>query len=249
MIIAAIQKGGSSIGFSEHSFVPFDEEYSMKLEDTPSYISEINALKEKYKGTIEVFCGLEMDYFTEKIPDGLDFIIGTVHHVEKDGKHITIDGSVKHLEKMKNEYFGGDYYAMAESYFATVANVVEKTGASIVGHFDLLAKHNKGGKLFDETHPRYIKAALSAMESLPEKCKIFEINTGAMYRLGNTEPYPSINLLKELQKRGGEFILSSDSHKAESLYFKFDEILTLLKSCKIPHIKRLTKDGFVDIKL
>ena len=246
MIQAAIQRGGASIGFSEHSYVPFDEEYSMSLEDIPSYISEVNALKEKYTGTIEIFLGLEMDYFTENIPGGLEFIIGAVHHVEKEGHHITVDGWAEHLAKINNKYFGGDYYAMVESYYATVAVMVEKTKADIVGHFDLIAKNNNNGCMFDETHPRYVKAALDAMDRVLASCKIFEVNTGAMFRRGNSNPYPSKQLLKELQKRGGEIILSSDSHTADSLYCKYDEMIELIKSCGFKYIKRLTKTGFIN---
>ena len=249
MIKAAIQKGGSSIGFSEHSYVMFDEEYSMSLQDTSSYISEINNLKEKYNGTIDVYLGLEIDYFTERIPDGLEYIIGTAHHVEKEGKHITVDGWVEHLAVMNEMHFGGDYYAMAELYYATMAGVVEKTSADIVGHFDLIAKSNVDNRMFDEMHPRYMKAALSAMEQILEKCRLFEVNTGAMFRRGTLVPYPSLFLLKELQKRGGEVILSSDSHCAESLYYKFDEMTELIKSCGFTHIKRFTGDGFVNEKL
>jgi len=249
MIKAAIQRGGASIGFSEHSFVPFDEEYSMKLDDTPSYIREISALKEKYKGTIEVYLGLEMDCFTEKIPDGLEYVIGTTHHVKKDGQHITVDGWAEHLVEMSEKHFGGDFYALAESYYETMANVVRKTGADIVGHFDLVSKNNTDGRLFDEMHPRYIKAALDAMDKVLADCRIFEINTGAMFRRGASAPYPSVFLLKELQKRGGEIILSSDSHNAESLFYKFDEMLELIESCGFKYIKRLTKDGFIDEKI
>jgi len=249
MIKAAIERGGDSIGFSEHSYVPFDEEYSMSIKDTPHYISEINALKIKYEGTIDIFLGLEVDYFTEYVPDGLEYIIGTSHHVEKEGKYITVDGWAEHLYKMCDEHFGGNYYSMAESYYKTVANVVEKTNADIVGHFDLIMKNNVDGCMFDEMNPRYIKAAVDSMEQVLQKCKLFEVNTGAMYRRGVTYPYPSVFLLKELQKRGGEIILSSDSHDAQSLYFKFDDMCELVKSCGFKYIKRLTKDGFINEKV
>ena len=246
MIKAAIRTGGGSIGFSEHSFVPFDLEYSMKLEDTPAYIGEVKTLKEKYKDSIDVYLGLELDYFTSKTPDGLDYIIGTVHHVEKDDCYITVDGPAEHLFKMAEIHFSGDYYAMAEVYYETVAKIVEKTEADIIGHFDLIAKNNANNCMFDEMHPRYIKAALDAMDQILKRNNLFEVNTGAMFRRGSPAPYPSVFLLKELQKRGGEVILSSDSHTADSLYYKFDEMTELIKSCGYKSIKRLTKTGFID---
>jgi len=249
MVLAAIKKGGSSIGFSEHSYVSFDEDYSMPLDDTPLYIHEVLELKEKFEGTIEVFLGMEVDYFTTTPPEGLDYIIGASHHVQNLGVNITVDGCANHLEQVSIEHFGGDYLMLAELYYSTIADVVEKTNADIVGHFDLVAKHNIDGRMFDEMHPRYTKAALEAMDKVLDKCKLFEVNTGAMYRLGKVEPYPSTFLLTELNKRGGEVILSSDSHSADSLYFKFNEMLDLIKACGFKQIKRLTKDGFIDIAL
>ena len=249
MIIAAIRMGGSSIGFSEHSYVPFDEEYSMSLEDTPSYINEVNTLKIKYKDKIDVFLGLELDYFTDDTPEGLEYIIGTAHHVMKEGQHVTVDGSAEHLARMNEKHFGGDYYAMAEAYYDTMAGVIDRTGADIVGHFDLITKSNVNNSMFDELHPRYIKAALNSMEQILSKCNLFEVNTGAMFRRGALTPYPSVFLLKELQKRGGEVILSSDSHTAASLFYKFDEIIDLIKSCGFTYIKRFTKDGFINEKI
>jgi len=249
MIKTAIQMGGGSIGFSEHSYVPFDKDYSMTIENTPKYIDEVNMLKEKYKNDIEVFLGIELDRCADKTPEGLDYIIGSSHHVEKEKQHVTVDGAYSHVKHMNDAYFGGDYLSMAELYFDTLADIAEKTGADIIGHFDLIAKHNLDGKMFDEMHPRYVKAALEAMDIILEKCKIFEVNTGAMYRIGKKEPYPNKHLLKELNKRGGRVLLTSDSHNAKSLYYMFDEMRELLKACGFKHIKRLTKDGFIDEKL
>jgi histidinol-phosphatase (PHP family) len=84
------------------------------------------------------------------------------------------------------------------------------------------------------------------MEQILKSHRLFEVNTGAMARLGNAEPYPSAYLLKELQKRGGEVILSSDCHSTEALCYKFGEVRELLKACGFRYVKRLTRGGFVD---
>jgi len=249
VVIAAIERGFDSIGFSEHSYVPFDTYYSMSLDLTDNYIAEVSELKEKHKGKIEIFLGIEQDYLTDKTPEGLDFVIGTVHYVKNRNEFVSVDAGAKHQMRMVETYFGGDYLRMAEEYFAVVAGIIKKTNADIVGHFDLAAKYNFSGSLFDEMHPRYIRAALDAMDAILKDCNLFEVNTGAMYRFSKPEPYPSVFLLKELKKRGGEVILSSDSHDAQSLCYKFSEMQELLKSCGFEYIKRLTKDGFIDIKL
>jgi len=249
MIEAALQKGCDSLGFSDHSYVSFDLDYSMTPETTLKYISEINALKTKHMGEIEIFLGIEQDYFTDEAVEGLDYRLGTVHHVKMEGVYVTIDAGARHQQMIVDEYFGGDYFALAETYFETKANVARKTNPDIIGHFDLIAKYNIANNLFDEMHTRYVNAALGAMDEILKDCKLFEVNTGAMYRFGKPEPYPSAFLLKELYRRGGEVILSSDSHDVQSLCHKFDEMRELLKTCGFKYTKRLTQAGFIDIPL
>jgi len=249
MIKAAIQKGGNSLGFAEHAYVEFDLYYSMTPEMTSKYVSKVKALKEKYKNRIDVFLGLEVDYYTETVPEGLDYIIGTSHYLKKDGSVFPVDSGSRQQQEFADKFFDGDFYSMAEAYFSMVSKIVDRTNANIVGHFDLVAKYNADGSKFDEMHPRYVDAALDSMGEILKKCRIFEVNTGAMYRLGKSEPYPSGFFLKELLKRGGEVVLTSDSHDADSLFYKFDEVQELLKSIGFKYIKRLTNNGFIDIKL
>ena len=249
MVEAAIQKGCGSIGFSEHSYVSFEKKYSMSLDDTQKYKKEINTLKKKYKGTIEIFLGVEQDYFSEGPAEGFDFIIGTSHYISLGGQYETVDAGSKNQKSIAEQHFGGDFIRMAEAYFETVAGITGKMNADIIGHFDLITKYNFAGSLFDETHPRYVTAAMDAMLEILKKCRLFEVNTGAMYRLGKPEPYPSEFLLRELCKRGGEVILSSDSHDAQSLGHNFGDMRRLLNKCGFKCIKRLTENGFIDEKL
>ena len=249
MVAAAIAKGCDSFGFSGHSYASFDAKHCMSLENTRRYILELGQLKEKYAGKIELFTGIEQDYYSGKIPGEFDFIIGSIHYIKKEGELVCVDAGARSQKLAVETNFGGDYYAMAETYFETVADVAQKTGADIIGHFDLVTKYNFGGNLFDESHPRYVAAALSAMDEILKSRKLFEVNTGAMYRLGKPEPYPAVFLLKELSKRGGEVIITSDSHDADSICYKFDEMQELLKTCGFKYSKRLTKNGFEDVKL
>ena len=249
MVDAAIHKGCDSFGFSGHSYAPFDSNHCMSQENTQRYILEIKQLKLKYAEQIELFLGIEQEFHSVQMPEGFDFVIGAVHYIRKRDILVCVDGGEKAQKLECDVNYGGNYYAMAEDYFETIANVVGKTNADLIGHFDLITKYNFSGCQFDETHPRYVNAALAAMDEILKTCKLFEVNTGAMYRFGKPEPYPSAFLLKELCKRGGEAILSSDSHDAESICFKFDEMKELLKTCGFKYIKRLTKNGFVDIPL
>jgi histidinol-phosphatase (PHP family) len=246
MIEEAIKKGCDSIGISDHSYVTFDEDFSMDPETTHEYIRAVNLLKDEYKGKIEVFLGIEQDYHTAWLPEGLDYKIGAAHYVKVGEEYISVDSGAKFQQSMVDEHFSGDHYTMVEAYFSTIADIMNVSNVDFIGHFDLIAKYNFDGSLFDETHPRYVGAALGAMDEILKRCNLFEVNTGMMFRHDKPEPYPSVFLLKELQKRGGEVLLTSDSHVAESLCHKFPEMKELLKACGFMHIKRLTKNGFVD---
>ena len=249
MIKAALKSGLTSIGFSDHSHVPFDLHYSMGVSEAQNYIDEINSLKEKYDDTIEVYLGLEQDYYTEFVPDGLDYKIGTLHYTFVGAELTSVDAGASHQKLLIERLFGGDAYAFAEDYYNVFSNIAKKTNADIIGHFDLVAKYNLDGCIFDETNPRYLDSAISAMDEILKDCNLFEVNTGAMYRLGKPYPYPAPHLLKHLKNRGGEVILSSDSHDADSLGYIFPQMLELLKTCGFKHIKRLSKAGFINIDI
>ncbi len=85
----AIRQGLTTIGFSEHSPLPFDNTFSVKSADMPCYVAEIAQLKEEFKDKIDIYCALEADYLTgisepfavTKEKYHLDYLIGGVHLV------------------------------------------------------------------------------------------------------------------------------------------------------------------------
>jgi histidinol-phosphatase (PHP family) len=218
----------------------------MKPENEPVFLEEMRQLKEKYAGQILLLTGLERDFFAPESAYRYDYVIGSVHFIKKGGELLGVDNTEETQVRDVRDHFGGDFYAYAKAYYETAADVVQKTSPDFIGHFDLVTKFNEGGKLFDESDPRYLKPALEALAAVTEKHKLFEINTGAMYRLGRTVPYPSPVLLKALFEFGGEIIFSSDSHDGASIGYKFDEAAELAKSCGFRYAKILTLNGFED---
>jgi len=85
----AIRQGLTTLGFSEHSPLPFDNTFSVKSADMPRYVAEIAQLEEEFKDKIDIYCGLEADYLTgvsepfalTKEKYHLDYLIGGVHLV------------------------------------------------------------------------------------------------------------------------------------------------------------------------
>ncbi|MDO4530629.1 MAG: histidinol-phosphatase [Bacillota bacterium] len=253
MIQAALDKGFVRLGFSGHVFNDFRPEdqdiWCMSMERTAQYTAEVRKMAEQYGDQIEILCGIEQDYCSSVSTEGYDYVIGSVHYVEKDGAYYCVDESPAVLEAAIREGFGGDPYALIERFFAMEAAVVEKTNATFIGHFDLVTKFNEGNRFFDPMHPRYRKAALDALDALAKTGRPMEINTGGMYRGFRTEAYPSVQLLKDWKERGGEIILSSDSHDGASLGFRFSESVQLLKELGYASVKVLGKNGFETVKL
>lgn len=249
MVEAAYDKGFTHIGFSGHSYTDFDTSYCMKKEDIPRYLQDIANLKAEYQGKMEINSGVEQDFYSKEDTAIFDYVIGSVHYVYKDGLYHPVDESEAITKRVVEEFFAGDFLQYAKLYFETVAQVVQKTNADIIGHFDLLTKFNEGSKYFDMDAKQYRFAALEAMEELLRTEKPFEINTGAMYRGLRTEPYPSYALLKELQKRCGHIILSSDSHNGESLGFGFAEVAKAIQEIGFSTVQIWTPQGMQEIVL
>ena len=227
MVCAAIEKGFSHIGICAHSYTFFDESYCLKKEQAEKYRLEIARLKECYKDKIQVFCGIEQDFYSTEPTDVYDYVIGSVHYVKVGDNYLPVDETPELLQKEVKEYFGGDFYAFCEKYFETVGNVAEQTNADIIGHFDLITKFNEGGCLFDESDERYIAAWKKSADKLLQSGAVFEINTGAISRGYRTAPYPAQSIISYLKANGAKLILSSDAHSADTIGFGFEKYRAL----------------------
>lgn len=248
MVLGSLSSGCASLGFSEHSPLPPAADsggWSMAEKDVPAYRREVLRLREKYAGQLEIFLGLEQDMDSPPAQGQWDYLIGSVHSVWSGGTCLSVDCSAEDTARAIRQFFAGDPYAYAESYFSRVACVAEATGCQIAGHFDLLTKFNEGGRFFDEGHPRYRDAAVSALENLLRRDVIFEINTGAMSRGYRTVPYPAPFLLQAVRERGGRICITSDSHSADTVLFAFDQARELAKSCGFREAWVLSKEGLI----
>ncbi len=152
---------------------------------------------------------------------------GCLPHTE-DGQawiYIPMDETAEITRAAADAYFGGDLIALAERYFETAGEVAKATGCDIIGHFDLLTKFNEKTEppLIDTGDPRYIAAWKKAADQLLQADIPFEINTGAMSKGYRTEPYPAKPIRDYIRSRGGRFILSSDSHRTDTLCYQFDQ--------------------------
>ena len=425
MVRSAIACGMTSIGISDHSCISFDDSWTLTSDTIAAYRDEVERLKEKYSGQIDIYCGIELDLYSvgsdiaswsksdalnaaaaecksnpvsdnaaerksdsvsdnaskfksshasgkmprkadaanaagaANVSHGFDYIIAAVHYTKHNGIYCPVDDSVEKFAAAIKDVYDGDVYAFAEDYYENVADLVdiirivrepydvitdadnsvdgishsrmyepEETVSHddlltsdavhkssripvIIAHFDLFSKFNEGNRFFDPENERYRAAwkraadrllnaglcsrsqsdfeagaetgqeiepgnklgagpeteieSVTESETGPEtgieletepgkgsktdtdpkadpeagavrkseicsmKFPVFEINTGAMSRGYRSEPYPSAEMIEYISSRGGQFILSSDSHSRENLCFGFETLRKQLR--------------------
>ena len=119
MVLAALEQGLDSLGLSGHS--PLEGEcWAMEEAAVGRYRREVLALREKYAGKMEVFLGLEQDILSPLPEEPWDYLIGSVHMLEREGERFSVDESAETFRRGVERWFGGDPLAFAEAYYRQV---------------------------------------------------------------------------------------------------------------------------------
>lgn len=229
-IKSSIGKGFKTIGFSAHAPLHFETGWTMKEESAAPYLDEARMLSRLYKDKIEIYTGMEIDYYRGDNRDifnkyRLDYIIGSVHFVfdYNSGTHYEIDCCSKaEFERTLNACFNGDMKAFAKEYFSLLAEMLELYKPDVLGHLDIIKKNNgaaenEKGYFFNESDEWYIQYVIELLEVVKATGTFVEINTGGMTRGYLNDAYPSSWIIKECKKRNIPIIISSDAHFAEGV--------------------------------
>lgn len=249
MVLAAIEKGFDSIGFSGHSYVDVFNDFSMNDETVAAYRREIAELKEKYADKIKIYCGLEKDNYTTTDTTGFDYLLGAVHCMKKGDEVLFIDWTLEYVKDAIAKHFDGDSIAYARHYFQAVAELPEYGKFDILAHYDLLTKFCEIEQIIDQDDPEYRKAAIEALETLVGKVAYFEVNTGAISRGYRTTPYPAPFILKEMKRLGFKPIITSDCHDKNDLDCGYVLAKDLLLTAGFEEHYVLMEDGFRAIQI
>ena len=250
LAVTAWKAGLKTLGFSGHSHTPCDIEYCMTRSRTALYRAQVAKLKERYAGKLDILCGLEWDLYSDDDPTAYDYFIGSVHYVQgpKTGRYYEIDFREADLAACIRDDFDGDGLAVAEAYFRNVAQVVARK-PTILGHFDLIKKINRGNKFFDEGAPRYEAAANAALDAAAAARCVLEVNTSGVFRGYRDDFFPGEALLRRWKELGGEVVITADAHVAQALTYGYDEAAAQLKALGYDHVQVLGKDGFAPCEL
>ena len=250
MILTAIERGFDSIGFSEHSYMSFsDYPYQMTDEEAEDYKKEIKSLKEKYKGKIDIFCGLEFESYSVTPIKGYDYVIGSVHYLEFGGEILGFDRDLEKTREYIDNNFASNGLEFAKKYFSRVCLLPEIGKFDIVGHFDLCAKNNEKGNFFDTSSKEYLNSGFEAIHALKGKIPLFEVNTGGISRGYHKNPYPKMEFLKEFKECGFGAVITSDCHDKNFIDCYYEEARELLISAGFKSRYLLTDNGFKEVEI
>ena len=242
VILSALERGFSSIGFSGHGYTPFDLRYCMN--DVEGYIKEIKRLKEKYRGEIEVYLGCEEDILSPCDRSRFEYLITSSHYFCHEGKYYPIDSGMDYFNECL-EIFGGDILALADKYYSQFVGFLKARKPDIIGHFDLITKFEDVGAPTLLKNPDYQRMARSYCLEACRVGSIFEVNTGAISRGYRKAPYPDVDLLHLLKKENAMITVSADSHHRDTVDCFFAETRKILKDVGFEYIYQLYGGSFV----
>jgi len=234
-VLSAIQKGFSAFGFSSHAPLPFYTDWNMKITDLPEYIQLTHQLQVKYKDQIELYTGLESDFFDGctdwRTTNGIQYTLGAVHFLPHPITNVPlpVDGNVKEFQETLEHGFYDDIQLFGEAYYGALREMMLTTPPNILAHIDVFRKTNGNGKYFKETEHWYQEEIEKTLEIALLSDVIIEVNTGGMSR-GYTEiPYPSWWVLENILDAGIPIMLNSDVHHPDHVDFAYDSVLLQLK--------------------
>lgn len=215
----AIECGIKYFGFSEHAPMNFDQKYRITFEQMQEYEKSVLDAKEKYKESIEILLGYEVDYLKgymdERVLNAdVDYLVGSVHFIEEWG--------------FDNPEFIGNYKdqdidEIWQKYFGAIEEMAKSRLFDIVGHLDLI-------KIFNYLPTKDInKIAKDALIAIKEADMSIEINV-AGFRKPIGEAYPSMSLLNEIKQLNIPITFASDAHKPEQVGLYSDEAINMARS-------------------
>lgn len=224
-IARAKELGMKHICFTDHHDYDVNSDIDFNL-DIPRYMDEMNILKQKHSGDIDISVGIELglqshiaDYL-EKLTDtyNFDFIIGSVHFV---------DG----LDPYYDEYFDTHNGNAYERYFEVTLKRIERIKCyDSLGHLDYIVRYGARHGL-EYSYSKYADFIDAILTRLITDGKALECNSGALTR-GLAEPNPCADVLRRYKELGGELVtIGSDAHSPEYVGSEFEKCGEILKEC------------------
>ena len=217
-VLAAIRNGIKVLGFSDHVMLPGRSQPRIRgeYEQFEDYVNSINALKEKYKGQIEIHLGFEAEYYHDELDYYRDLLSsGKIEYLIL-GQHCFYDKQGFHWYYSEVNPIG-----YVKRYLMDAIDGLRSGLFSYMCHPDLFS-HWYGDPDNPEIAPLFEELCLTAKEmDIP-----LEINMGPSRYMGkpnlpkadraHSQPnYPYPPFWKYAEKVGNKAIIGVDAHAPE----------------------------------
>ena len=201
----AIKAGFEVLGFSDHAPYLFEDGHvshiRMLMEELDGYVRTIEELKSEYKNEIQIFTGLEMEYFPKLFDRTFAEIIKYPMDYLILGQHCFDD-------EVGFEYTGRKWEeeSRLETYVERLTTAIDTGVFTYVAHPDII--NYVGDADIYEKHMRRLAKYLKA-HNMP-----IEINVNG-YR--EQKQYPKKTFLEIGVQEGCDFIIGVDAHRPEEM--------------------------------
>lgn len=230
MILGAIERNFSILGFSSHSMYPHSSDWHMAVLNHKNYFESVRELAKKYSDKIKIYAGLEADYIPEFCCDfkwqyrdfSPDYLIGSVHYLTNKKGFFTVDDKLENVKEGLERLYSNDGKKAVCEYFDRQRQMLMSQKILILGHADLIRIRNEQLKFFDEGDSWYKKELKATAKAAAKAGVIVEINTGGLARKNIDDVYPSAEFLDYFRQEGCPVTFSSDAHALQNLDFAFD---------------------------
>lgn len=235
MVEGAVRAGLTRYGFSPHSPIVIASPCNMSAADVEAYKAEVERLRRKYAGRIELYTAMEVDYLGSQwgpaSPEvqayGLDYIIGSVHFVpSQDGVYADTDGPADRFVHYVHEVFHDDLRYVVDRFFAQTQAMIEAGGLNIVGHFDKIGLNASSIQPDIENEPWYARHIADTIDCMAAHGVAAEINTKAYTRHGRF--FPARQWWPQVLAAGIPLVVNSDAHDPALTDASRAEAFTLL---------------------
>jgi len=231
-VLKAIERGLLEIAFTDHIplyFLPDgarDSKLAMREDQFEGYVTEVEGLREEFRGEIAVRLGLEADYaegHEENLARWLaradwDLVLGSVHWV--DGAWI--DDPATSPGRFEREGVESLY----DRYYRLVAKAARSGLFDVLTHFDLPKKHGHR-----PAAPRQA-AEREAIAAAREAKVSVEISSAGL-RKPVGEAYPEPRLLSAIVEAGVSVTFSSDAHAPAEVGWGYARTLEIAREAGV----------------
>ena len=240
IVCAYVRKGFKWVGITEHippvsaDFLwPWDIEEGHTAQSMlirfEEYFAAARRLQAKYHDSIRMFVGFETECYTGYVAHvnhlrsrfQPDYIVGSVHHV----RDMCIDGPPEWYAQAAEKVGGID--ALFCEYFDQQFELLETLEPEVVGHFDLIRRHDADYRRRLET-PKIKQRIRRNLEKIKDLGSILDFNMRA-FEKGGSEPYVTRSILETALDLGVPCVPGDDSHGVARVGLNLEKGIEILK--------------------